>query len=245
MKISVCILTWNRPKFLKMCVDDLCKKMFYHDDCEIIIMDDGSTDETSKLLDGYEKRQNFKIIRNKKHGSLTAYKKLFGKAKGDYIVEVDDDVLEFPLHFDKTMVEYMNEFPDYGYLAMDVIQNEFTNGAKPDASHYTEEIRNNKIIQKGPTGGWCTCFRKKDYRKIKLRFNFTSFNFKFSEDAVLSDLLNRRLKLKSGIIKGHFCFHAAGPYYAKQYGNLEREIQKYESSGLTSFAERYKAYRDK
>lgn len=24
-----------------------------------------------------------------------------------------------------------------------------------------------KTIQGGPTGGWCSCFRRKDYRKIK------------------------------------------------------------------------------
>lgn len=237
-------MTWNRPKFLEMCVKDLYKKMFYRDDCEIIIMDDGSTDETSRLLGTFEKKKNFKIIRNKKHRSLQAYKKLFGKAKGDYIIEVDDDVLEFPIHFDKIMVEYMHEFPDYGYLALDVIQNEFTNGAKPGVSYYTEDIRNNKIVQKGLTGGWCTCFRRKDYLKIKWRFNFTSFNFKFSEDAALSNLFNKRLKLKSGIIKDHFCFHASGPYYAKQYGNLEREIEKYRSNDLGDFVDLYKSYLD-
>lgn len=237
-------MTWNRPKFLELCLEDLCKKMYYRNDCEIIVMDDASNNETAKMLDSYEKKQGIKIIRNKKHRSLQAYKKLFGKAKGEYIVDVDDDVLQFPFHFDKTMIEYLNEYSDYGYLALDVIQNEHTNGAKPDASYYTEDVRNDKVVQRGVTGGWCTCFRRKDYLKIKWRFNFTRINFKFSEDAALSNLFNRRLKLKSGIIKDHFCFHASGPYYAKQYGNLEREIEKYRSNDLGDFVDLYKSYLD-
>jgi len=245
MKISICILTWNRPKFLEICVNDLQRKMFYNDDCEIIIMDDGSTGETQKLLERLRQNRYIRILSNRKHKGLKAYKRLFSKAKGEYIIEVDDDVLEFPLHFDKTMIEYMNSYPDYGFLALDVIQNEFTNGAKPDSSYYTEDIRDDKVIQKGPTGGWCTCFRRSDYRKIRFRFNFTSFNFKISEDAILSGLFDKRLKLKSGIIKNYICFHACGPYYAKQYGHLEREIEKYQSSGLTSFVEHYKSFLSK
>jgi glycosyltransferase involved in cell wall biosynthesis len=245
MKISICILTWNRPKFLEICVDDLKGKMFYNDDFEIIIMDDGSTGETQKLLEKLGQNRYIRIISNRKHKGLKAYKRLFGKAKGDYIIEVDDDVLEFPLHFDKTMIEYMNCYPDYGFLALDVIQNEFTNGAKPDSSHYTEDIRGDKVIQKGTTGGWCTCFRRIDYRKIKFWFNLKKLGFKYSEDAALANLFYKHLRLHSGIIKDHVCFHACGPHYAKQYGHLEREIEKYQSSGLTSFVEHYKSFLSK
>lgn len=245
MKITICILTWNRPKFLEQCIDDILHKIFYKQDAEILIMDDGSADETEALLKKYANNHLIKIIKRRKHAGISCYKKLFRKAKGEYIIEIDDDVLEFPRHFDKTMVEYMQAYPDYGFLALNVIQNEFTNGAKPEDSHYMEDMRDGKVIQKGPTGGWCACFRKSDYRKVSLRFNLIRLNFKKGEDGTLSALFERHLNLKSGVIKNHTCFHASGPHYAKQYGYLKRDIEKYESNQLTSMSELYVSFLEK
>ena len=243
--VCLCILTWNRPKFLELCIDDLLKKIFYHHDCRVLIMDNGSTDETEKVLEKYRGNSCVKIIRSEKHKGLNAYKQLFKKAKSKYIIEVDDDVLEFPVHFDKVMLEYMDAYPDYGYLALNVVQNEFTNGAKPDVSHYTDDVRGDKVVQRGPTGGWCSCFRKRDFNKIRRSFNKANINFKNSEDCVLEGYLNRWLKLKAGIIKNYTCFHATGPHYAKKYGHLEREIKKYSDNQLDSFVEHYKSYLNK
>jgi len=219
--------------------------MFYASNCEILIMDNGSTDETGKLLEKYRENKHIKIGRNKKHKGIAAYKNLFNKAKGEYIIEIDDDVIEFPQHFDKTMVDYMNTYTDYGFVALNVIQNEHTNGAKPDDSQYTEDVRGDKIIQQGPTGGWCTCFRKRDYRKIRLYFNLMPLSFRRGEDGTLSGLFGKYLRLKSGIIKNQVCFHATGPYYANQYDHLAREIEKYEINKFGELADLYKSFLNK
>ncbi len=225
-------------------MDDLLKKMFYVDDFEIVIKNNGSAEQTKKVLEKYRQNFNIRIIESKKHKGLNAYKELFNKAKGDYIIDVDDDVLEFPLHFDKAMVEYMKEYTDYGFLALNVLQNEYTNGAKPSDSSYVEDARGGNVVQKGPAGGWCACFRKRDYRKIQIFFNVASLSFKNGEDAMLASLFRKVLKLKSGIIKSQVCFHATGAYYAKKYGHLEREIEKYSSNQLDSLAEHYKSFLD-
>lgn len=243
--VSICILTWNRPKFLEMCIDDLLKKISDSRQCEILVLDNGSTDETGKILDKYRDNSFIRISRNEKHIGLNAYKKLFSEAKGNYIIEVDDDVLEFPLHFDKTMIQYMDEYTDYGFLALNVMQNENTNGAKPEQSFYVDDVRGDKTVEQGPAGGWCTCFRQKDYRKIKWIFNFKRLSFMNGEDAALVSLFRKMLKLKPGIIKDQICFHATGAYYAKMYGHIDREIEKYASNNLDTFVEHYKSFRDK
>jgi len=241
--ISICILTWNRSKFLEMCIDNLLEALIYFENSEILIMDNGSTDQTEKVLEKYKQNKQIRIIRNKKHIGIRAYKKLFGKAKGDYIIDLDDDVLEFPLYFDRTMIEYMNLYSDYGFLALNVIQNEYTNGAKPDASNYMDDIRHGKTVLKGPAGGWCTCFRRDDYMKIRNIFNLTPLSFKKGgEDNILAGLFKKYLKLNVGIIKDQVCFHACGAHYARQYGHLEREIAKYESGNLTAFVDHYKSF---
>lgn len=201
-------------------------------------MDNGSTDKTSEVVKLYPE---IKYTRLTKNLGLNAYKKLFNAAEGEYIVIVDDDVLDFPVDLDQIFIEYMSTFSDFGFLALDVIQNEFTDGAKPALANYTEVCHKDLVVQQGPTGGWCTVFRRKDYRKVKFLFQMKNLNFKKGEDGTLSRLFRKWLKLKNGIIKNKYCFHACGPYYAKKYGHLEREIEKYRASGLEDYVEKYEA----
>lgn len=240
MKFSFVILTWNRYKFLEICIEALVKSIDNPLECEIVIMDNGSIDNTSEVLKRYKDKKLFKIIILKENRGLNAYKQLFDAAKGEYIVEIDDDVLELPDKIDTIFYDYMQTFPHYGFIALNVIQNEFTNGAKPDPEHYTEETVNGKTIEKGPTGGWCTCFRRKDYNRLRFNLMFANLNMKKSEDGFLSRKFKDKLGLESGIIKSVFCFHACGPYYAKQYGHLDREIEKYTTSGLKEMANHYR-----
>ena len=242
MKITFIILTWNRYKFLEICLQNLVKSISNFNGCEIIIMDNGSDDATYKVLEKYENFKYIKIIKLKKNYGLNAYKKLISLVNSEYTVIVDDDVLSFPEGLDLLFTDYMVSYPDYGFIALNVIQNEFTNGAKPPIENYREDVREYKIIEQGPTGGWCTCFRMSDYKKIKWRFLFSRINMKVSEDGMLSYLFSKRLKLKSGLIKNSLCFHASGPHYAKEYGHLDREIEKYANSGMKDTVKTYQQY---
>jgi glycosyltransferase involved in cell wall biosynthesis len=245
IKTSFVILTWNRFKFLEKCLEALIASIADPDDCEVVIMDNGSTDGTLDVLKRYKNNKLVRVIFRKKNYGLNAYKKLFSYAKGEQIVIVDDDVLTFPKELDRIFTDYMQTFPHYGFIGLNVIQDEFTNGAKPGPEHYTDETINGKTIEHGPTGGWCACFRKKDYKKIWFRVLFADLSMKSSEDGFLAHNFQKRLGLKSGIIKNEICFHACGPYYAKQYGHLGREIEKYKQSGLQTFVDDYQKYYDK
>lgn len=243
MKFSFLLLTWNRSKFLELCLRGLFSSIRDRDACEIIVMDNGSTDGTRALLESMAGEKGLRtILRAKNHG-LESYRKLFREAKGEYVIVVDDDVLEFPYALDDIFLEYMKLFPDYGYLALNVVQNEHTNGAKPSPEAYTEESREGRTLQLGPTGGWCSCFRRSEYRKLWLRLLFATFDMKTSEDGFLAGNFRKVLGLKSGIIRDHVCFHAAGPYYAAQYGHLDREIAKYKLSGMSEIVNMYEQFR--
>jgi len=78
-------------------------------------------------------------------------------ARGRYIIELDDDVLDFPQSWLGDMIAAFDAVPRAGYLAADVVQDEITNGAKPGPEMYRERCyRGGMVIQHGPTGGWCT-----------------------------------------------------------------------------------------
>jgi glycosyltransferase involved in cell wall biosynthesis len=245
MKYSFVLLTWNRYKFLEQSLPALIASIENPDDCEIVVMDNGSTDKTPEILRGYQEKSFIRVITRDKNYGLPAYKKLFKLAQGDYIVVVDDDVLEFPKCVDRIFTEYFQRFPDYGFLALNVVQNEYTNGAKPGPESYIADTRDGKTVERGPTGGWCACFRKSNYQKLWLPLLIYPLSMKRPEDGFISRNFKRKLNLESGIIRDHSCFHACGPHYARVYGHLDREIQKYAESGLSSFVDEYKGYLDK
>lgn len=244
IKMSFLILTWNRAKFLEMCLSKLTDAIRDLNSIEIIIMNNGSTDQTYEVAEKYRDKKYVRIFHNKKNYGLSGYKRLFRLAKGEYIVMIDDDVLDFPAGLDHIFEEHMKVFTEYGFVALDVIQNEFTNGAKPGPESYTEIERKGLLLQDGPTGAWCTCIRKKDFDKIRLLFRFgPKLSFKMAHDGYLQLLFKKFLKLKSGIIKDKKCFHASGPHYSKQYGFLDHDMEKYRVSGMDSFVKAYQKFK--
>jgi glycosyltransferase involved in cell wall biosynthesis len=95
--LSICVLTYNRPQFLKELLDSiftLDKSSL--NQIEIIVIDNGSTDETWKTLDKYSNQTNFiseRFLENKR-GSAS-YLELVNRANGDFVIfPGDDDVFK-------------------------------------------------------------------------------------------------------------------------------------------------------
>lgn len=245
-EVSFVMITWNRAAMLSIAIDELVDAIADKKNSEIFIYNNASTDNTESLLNEFKAKHeseiNIKVINGKQNIGLNAYKKLFNLAAGKIIVEVDDDVLAYPHGIDNIFKDYFKTFKKFGYLALDVIQNEHTTGAKHSPEKYQDVIIGDMIVEKGPTGGWCTGFRRKDYRLISFIFNFFGkYNFKHGEDGALQ-ILFKFIGKQSGIIKGKKCFHATGPYYSKHYNLLNRDIEKYNDSGRTDLVNKYKKY---
>ena len=197
-QLSILLLTRNRSKFLDLAVQAILKNISGRISYEFLIMDNGSTDETQQVLRQYEGLPGVRIIQLPENRGLNSYKKLFGMAQGEILLEVDDDVIQVPKDFDLTFLEYFSRFPDYGYLALNVIQNEMTDGAKPDKNAYVVDARDGYVIERGPTGGWFSAFRRKDFFMFRHLYNLVPFNFSLSEDGVLAILMDVVLSRKTG-----------------------------------------------
>lgn len=238
--VSIVLLTWNRASMLKVCLERMYASLTDGVSKEVIIMDNCSSDGTKNILSKYESRPDTQIIYSDKNLRLNAYKVLFSRARGRVIIEVDDDVIDFPKGFEKTFLEYMAAFPDYGYFALNVEQNEKTNGAMPDIAEYKEDVRQDKVILEGPVGGWCAAFYRCHYRLFKPFLNLFGISMKRGEDGMLCGLMKLVFHKRQGIIKNAVCLHAVGPIYAKEFGLLDREIEKYSVCGLDQLADKFK-----
>lgn len=92
-KISVIIPVYNTGPFLYNCLDTLVNQTIGIDTLDIILVDDGSTDNSPEILKSYEERypDSFRIITKKNGGQGSARNMAFPHVKGEYILLTDSD----------------------------------------------------------------------------------------------------------------------------------------------------------
>ena len=90
--ISVIINVYNGEKYIKKCLDSVISQTYK--DLEILIINDGSIDNTLSICESY-KDKRIKIITTENSGLSMSRNVGLDKAKGDYIYFVDaDDFIE-------------------------------------------------------------------------------------------------------------------------------------------------------
>jgi len=89
---SIVVPTWNRGAIIEETVHSLLDQDFPHSQYEIIIVDDGSTDDTLERLQSFSSR--IRVLRQPKSGTAAARNLGIQNANGDYIASFDsDDIL--------------------------------------------------------------------------------------------------------------------------------------------------------
>ena len=96
--VSIVIPVYNLEKYIQKCLDSVSNQTFTK--YEVIIVDDGSTDNTSKVIAPYLRDPRFTLIRTPNRGVSSA--RNFGLAivRGKYIVFLDGDD-----YWDKSFLE--------------------------------------------------------------------------------------------------------------------------------------------
>ena len=89
-KVSVIVPVYNVEKYLVKCLDSIINQTYK--DIEIILVDDGSTDNSGKICDKYAlKDERIYVIHNSNSGVSYARNCGINKAKGKYILFIDSD----------------------------------------------------------------------------------------------------------------------------------------------------------
>lgn len=131
--ISVIVPVYNVQDYLEECIESIIKQSYR--DLEIILIDDGSIDQSGLICDAYgEKDKRIKVIHQKNGGSANAKNTGLKVATGEYLSFVDsDDYLEPDAY--KLMVENLEKDE------ADVIQCCFN-------EVYTEVVEERKRVKK-------------------------------------------------------------------------------------------------
>jgi glycosyltransferase involved in cell wall biosynthesis len=93
MKLSILTATYNRAKYLPKLYESIKKNLKYNLECEWIIVDDGSTDETKSQVQKFieENTVLIKYLYQQNSGKMSAINEAVKLATGDLIIDCDSD----------------------------------------------------------------------------------------------------------------------------------------------------------
>ena len=87
--ISAILPAYNVEKYLGQCIESILSQNV---ECEIIIINDGSTDKTLQVAKNYaEKYDNIIVLSQENGGQSVARNRGIEIAKGDYLLLLDSD----------------------------------------------------------------------------------------------------------------------------------------------------------
>lgn len=109
MKVSIALASYNGAPFIEKQLDSfLCQT---HLPDEVVVSDDGSTDDTLKIVDEFAKKAPFKVLFCKNtgnHGYAGNFNNALLKVSGDLVFLSDQDDVWFPekIEYHKNLAEY-------------------------------------------------------------------------------------------------------------------------------------------
>lgn len=102
-KVSIIIPVYNVEDYLEDCLESVCKQSYRN--IEIILVDDGSLDNSGEICDEWAKKDSRIRVIHKHNGGLSSARNAgLKEATGDYISFVDSDDL-IPTNFIMQLVE--------------------------------------------------------------------------------------------------------------------------------------------
>lgn len=107
-KISIIVPIYNVEEYLERCIDSILNQTFK--DFEVILINDGSTDNSAIICDTYAKKDNrVKVIHKKNEGAAIARNVGLDACKGQYIGFVDSDDYISPIMYETLLNRIIKE----------------------------------------------------------------------------------------------------------------------------------------
>lgn len=161
-KVSVVMCVFNGCDFVSDAIDSILSQSFM--DFEFIICDDGSTDDTPKILKDYAKiDKRVKIITKGNSGLTKSLNWAITFAGGEYIARQDADDISLSNRL-KEQVQYLDANENISLLGTNTIESKL--GKKRVGTHYDIEAINKIVFLQNPFSHTSVMFRAKEFRDI-------------------------------------------------------------------------------
>ena len=153
-KITVYITNYNYGKYISQAIESVLNQS--ETDFEILIIDDGSTDNSMKIIEGYIKNPKIKVIQQKNKGLTVSNNVALKLANGKYIMRLDADDFLFKNSL-KILSSELDKDPNIGMVFGDyyiIDENENI------IEHFQRHNFNKDVsLLDQPAHGACTMFK--------------------------------------------------------------------------------------
>lgn len=169
-KISIIVPVYKAEPYLHRCVDSILAQTFT--DWELILVDDGSPDQSGKICDEYAKKdQRVKVIHKVNGGVSSARQKGLDEARGEYTIHADPDDWAEPnmleelyneaskKEADMVMCDFICEYKSGGVICKQEIK-----------SSHADDILKKMFAQQLHGSCWNKLIRRECYDKYNIRF---------------------------------------------------------------------------
>lgn len=182
--LSIMVLNWNRKHYSRQTIECLMKKTTVSH--ELILIDNNSASETGvreylKSVKGNKYTKAVKHVFNDSNQGVAGGRNTgLLVAEGDYLLNIDDDVL-VPDRYDNFMVSACDNIPKLGVVGISV-----------EPYKYPKKIINNvpvRIKKVGNINGAALCLPRRVFKRVGY-YNTFGTNYYSHEDAFLSYQIN-------------------------------------------------------
>ncbi len=174
MKYSVIIPVYNSKKTIKRCIESITSQD--RTDVEIIIINDGSTDESESLCKALQTEHNNIIYIHKENGGVSSARNLgLSVAKGKYVMFVDSDDYVDSECFD-VLDNYTKSDADFYQFGFSIV----AKGLVKETHVWSERHVNNlseketfigeSVVTRSINSCWAKLYKRKIVEEKDLRF---------------------------------------------------------------------------
>lgn len=122
MYLSIIMPVYNAGNYLNETLNSIVGQNADFSEIEFIIINDGSTDDSEKILNYYADKYNFISLQTKENGGEASSRNLgLSLAKGEYITFIDADDLIYPGSLGSIINRLKDLQIDIAYLSIDLI----------------------------------------------------------------------------------------------------------------------------
>jgi GT2 family glycosyltransferase len=228
--IAVVVLTHNRVHLLRKCVEHVLLRTS-DATAEIVIWDNASTDGTRDYLATIDDPR-FQIVHSEDNVGQNGYARAFRRTRSPFMIELDDDVVDAPHGWDRTLRDAFVRLPSVGFLAAD-LEDDPHDEASQVRHHvrpheYTLVVENGIRLLRGPTGGGCAITSRELNERVGGFREQKNQVFWLEDEAYIRDI--GTLGLEAAVLADLRVHHTGGPYYSATTPEKEEFWRKWKAA---------------
>jgi GT2 family glycosyltransferase len=230
--ISIAVVTHNRVELLRRCVENVLATTSELTR-QIIIWDNASVDGTRTYLEGLDDPR-IEAVYHDENIAMNARRRALALATQDYLIEMDDDIVEASPNWDEVLVKAYVDLKEFGRLAP-FLKYDPADTASRYLKYLREEVGalplkvvNGIRIFEGNPGGGCTMISRDLYNRAGgYRENR---RYPYWRPEIPLDRKLRKLGFRSGFLADLEIRHAGGqgkaPMPKSRYYHYERKLRR-------------------